>query len=180
MKTFLALAAALQLVFQKDKKHTLEDIENMIHEEEKPKKRGRKKKNPKQEFEVVEPKGFKKIFVVRPTTIVGEELGFLPGDLDEKIDPYFRPIKDLLIKLHEIRPCNRIFIDGDPRKGFDRKYIEFLPITYLRGMNLENAIVIVDECQNLSRLECRTLLSRMGEGVRCFLTGDKYVSPLKI
>lgn len=142
-KTFVALAAALQLVFQREKRVLNTEIINSENNEVK--RRGRKKKNPVDHNNNVKLHGHKKIFVVRPTTIIGEELGFLPGDLNEKIDPYFRPIKDLLIKLHEIRPCNKLFIDGDLKKGFDRSVIEFLPITYLRGMNLENAIVIVDE-----------------------------------
>lgn len=172
-KTLLALAAAIQLTQQKNfqikKEETIitEDGEEIVVD--KPKKRGRKKKN---EHEPKPSQIYKKIFVVRPTTIIGEELGFLPGDLSEKIDPYFRPIKDLIIKLHENRPCNRLFIDGDPKKGFDRNVIEFLPVTYIRGMNLDNCIVVGDEIQNLSRSECKSLLSRMGENVRCFITGD--------
>ena len=168
MKTFLTLAAALQLVFQKEKKPELIVDPN---EPPKPKKRGRKKKSEKLEEERSQHK-YRKVYIIRPTTILGEELGFLPGDLEEKIDPYFRPIRDLLIKLHEIRPCNRIFIDGDPKKGIDKDYLEFLPITYLRGMNIEDSVVIIDESQNLSRIEMRTVLSRMGNNVRVFLTGD--------
>ena len=167
-KTFLTLAAALQLVFQKEKKQEQPADPN---EPPKPKKRGRKKKSEKLEEERSQHK-YRKVFIIRPTTILGEELGFLPGDLEEKIDPYFRPIRDLLFKLHEIRPCNRIFIDGDPKKGIDKDYLEFLPITYLRGMNIEDSVVIIDEAQNLSRLEMRTVLSRMGNNVRVFLTGD--------
>ena len=171
MKTFLTLAAALQLVFQKEKKQ-----EQPVDPDEpsKPKKRGRKKKSEKLAEEKSQHK-YRKVYIIRPTTILGEELGFLPGDLEEKVDPYFRPIRDLLVKLHEIRPCNRIFVDGDPKKGFDKDYLEFLPITYLRGMNIEDAVVIIDEAQNLSRLEIRTVLSRMGENVRVFLTGDTHI-----
>ena len=167
-KTFLTLAAALQLVFQKEKKQEQSADPN---EPPKPKKRGRKKKSEKLAEEKSQHK-YRKVYIIRPTTILGEELGFLPGDLEEKVDPYFRPIRDLLVKLHEIRPCNRIFVDGDPKKGFDKDYLEFLPITYLRGMNIEDAVVIIDEAQNLSRLEMRTVLSRMGNNVRTFLTGD--------
>ena len=132
------------MVLQKEKKDALPAAEP--DEPPKPKKRGRKKKSEKLAEERSQHR-YRKIFIIRPTTIIGEELGFLPGDLEEKIEPYFRPIRDLIIKLHEIRPCNRIFIDGDPKKGIDRDYLEFLPITYLRGMNLENAIVIIDEAQ---------------------------------
>lgn len=181
MKTYLALAAALQLAFQRNKQSS-DYVEELVEQSEEPikKKRGRKKKPRDADGKIIRTPPPKKIYVVRPTIQIGEELGFLPGDLAEKIDPYFRPIKDLLLKLHDSRPCNRLFIDGDPKKGFDSKYIEFLPITYLRGMNLENCYIVIDESQNLSRQEMRTLLSRMGEGVRCFLTGDKMMYCLKI
>lgn len=182
-KTFLTLAAALQLVFQKEKNDDYLKVDS-LEEDQPKKKRGRKKKPRDSDGKIIRtPKIHRKIYVVRPTITIGEELGFLPGDLSEKLDPYFRPIRDLLLKLHEIRPCNRLFVDGDPKKGFDPNQIEFLPINYLRGMNIENAIIIGDEMQNLTRLEIRTLLSRMGEGVRCFLTGDtsqidhKYLNP---
>lgn len=172
--TTLTLAAALQIVFQKPKTTIPEEYKDLIEQSDQQaeattSKRGRKKTT----SENLQPsKLYKKIFIVRPTTILGEELGFLPGDLGEKLDPYFRPVRDLLIKLHEIRPCNRLFNDGKPENGFDPHVIEFIPITFLRGMNIDNAIVIIDECQNLSRQEIRTTLSRMGENVRCFLTGD--------
>lgn len=175
-KTMLALAAAIQITQQnttikkEPEELILEDSNEPVITEAQVKKRGRKPKN-RASQEKLKSK-YKKIFVIRPTTIIGEELGFLPGDLNEKIDPYFRPIRDLILKLHDIRQCNRLFNDNDPKNGFDSRVIEFLPVTYLRGMNIENAIVIIDEVQNLSRSEVRTLLSRMGENVRCFLTGD--------
>lgn len=144
-KTFLALAAALQLTFQKQREQQV--VSDCGSTEDQPKKkRGRKKKPRDEDGNIIHFPKHKKIFVVRPTITIGEELGFLPGDLAEKIDPYFRPIKDLLIKLHELRPCNRLFVDGDPKKGFEQRSIEFLPINYLRGMNIENAYVVVDEC----------------------------------
>lgn len=164
-KTFIALASALQLVFQKQTKSEPKQINDDAG-----KKRGGKKKTTGEKTK--ENSQFKKIYIFRPTTVIGEELGFLPGDLDDKIDPYFRPIKDLLLKLHDIRACNRLFVDGDPNKGFDKKSIEFLPITYLRGMNIENAVVIFDEGQNLSRIQMRTFLTRMCENVKCFIVGD--------
>ena len=168
-KTMLALAAAIQITQQnttikkEPEELILEDSNEPVITEAQVKKRGRKPKN-RSTQEKIKSK-YKKIFVIRPTTIIGEELGFLPGDLNEKIDPYFRPIRDLILKLHDIRQCNRLFNDNDPKNGFDSRVIEFLPVTYLRGMNIENAIVIVDEVQNLSRSEVRTLLSRMGENV---------------
>lgn len=172
-KTLISLAAALQLVQQKKPIKKLKITDDSAS-------RKNKKKNINNDIDgnidtdadVNVVSRYKKIYIVRPTVIIGNELGFLPGDLAEKLDPYFRPIRELLLKLHECRPCKRLFIGGDPKNGLDSDIVEFIPMTYLRGMNIENAIVIVDECQNLSRIECRTLLSRMGENVRCFLTGD--------
>jgi PhoH-like ATPase len=72
-----------------------------------------------------------------------------------------------------MRRANRIFLNpDDPQSPLNPARFELLPLTYIRGMNIENAIVIIDEIQNMSRSECRALLSRMGEGVKCFCLGD--------
>lgn len=122
---------------------------------------------------MLEKKAFHKIFIVKPMIEIGQKLGYLPGRVEEKMEPYNRYILDLLVKLHKTRPANRIFIDPDeqPPKLNPARF-ELLPLTYIRGMNIENAVVIVDEIQNMSRGECRALLSRMGEGVKCFCLGD--------
>jgi len=114
-----------------------------------------------------------KIYVVKPMIEIGQRLGSLPGKVEEKMEPYTRYIADLITKLHKLRPANRIFSEQDesPLK-FDTKLFELLPLTYIRGMNIENAVVIIDEMQNMSRPECRALLSRMGEGVKCICLGD--------
>jgi len=114
-----------------------------------------------------------KIYVVKPMIEIGQRLGYLPGKVEEKMEPYIRYIADLITKLHKLRPANRIFAEADesPLK-FDPKRFELLPLTYIRGMNIENAVVIIDEMQNMSRPECRALLSRMGEGVKCICLGD--------
>lgn len=114
-----------------------------------------------------------KIYMVKPMIEIGQKLGYLPGKIEEKMEPYIRYIADLVIKLHKLRPANRIFAEPDesPPK-FDTKRFELLPLTYIRGMNIENAVVIIDEMQNMSRPECRALLSRMGEGVKCICLGD--------
>jgi len=103
-----------------------------------------------------------KIYVVKPMIEIGQRLGSLPGKVEEKMEPYTRYIADLITKLHKLRPANRIFSEQDesPLK-FDTKRFELLPLTYIRGMNIENAVVIIDEMQNMSRPECRALLSRM-------------------
>lgn len=119
--------------------------------------------------------GYKKIFVVKPNIEIGNSLGFLPGDIEEKMAPYFRPINDLVLKLHESREANKLFLDPKAATPeINTKKIEYLPINYLRGMNLEDCVIIVDEIQNLSRTEVRTVLSRMGENVKCFCLGDVH------
>ena len=122
--------------------------------------------------QVFEKKNFKKIYVFKANIEIGNELGFLPGDVDEKMYPYFRPVQDLMEKLHDLRPANRAWDDSQATKlELNRKFVEMLPINFLRGMNIDDAIVLIDEVQNLSRDELRTVLSRMGENVKVICTG---------
>ena len=119
----------------------------------------------------LEKKAFEKIYVVKSPIEIGPAMGFLPGDVLEKLEPYYRPFYDLVNKLHRYRPAKRLY-ESEQTGKFDRKVFEVLPLAFVRGMNLEHAIVIVDEMQNLSRAEARALLTRMGEGTRCFCLGD--------
>ncbi|MCA1743456.1 MAG: PhoH family protein [Desulfovibrionales bacterium] len=122
---------------------------------------------------VLSKKQYSKIHIVKPTHEIGPKLGYLPGDVSEKIAPYIRYIHNLLQKLHEIRKASKIFLDGaDSGTKLNPKRIEILPLTFVRGMTIENSFVIIDETQNLSRYEIRSLLSRMGEGVKCVCLGD--------
>lgn len=122
---------------------------------------------------VLERKVHDKIFVIKPTIEIGQKLGYLPGKVEEKMEPYTRYIADLITKLHHLRPANKIFVDSDVYPPqFNPKTFEVLPLAYIRGMNIEKAVVIIDEMQNMSRSECRALLSRMGEGVKCICLGD--------
>jgi len=122
---------------------------------------------------VLEKKSHEKIYVVKPMIEIGQKLGYLPGRVEEKMEPYTRYIADLIVKLHRLRAANKIF-SGDESypPQFNSKIFEILPLAYIRGMNIENAVVIIDEMQNMSRAECRALLSRLGEGVKCFCLGD--------
>ncbi len=116
---------------------------------------------------------YEKVYLVKPIWEIGSKMGYLPGTVEEKMQPYVRYIRDLAVKLHEQRPANRIFMDTDSDKfRFNQKKFEILPIAYIRGMNLENCVVIIDEIQNMSRSEVRSLLTRMGEGVKCICLGD--------
>lgn len=121
----------------------------------------------------LEKKQYKKIYIVKNTIEIGKELGFLPGTLESKIDPFFKPVKDLLVNLHEGRNANRLFLDMQNGEGtLNPKYIEFVPINYMRGMNIDNAIVIIEEAQNFSRIQIKTIMTRMGENVKCIINGD--------
>ncbi len=122
---------------------------------------------------IMNKQNYEKLYIVKPNVEIGEKLGFLPGEVDEKLNPYFKPIEELILKLHDKRPANRFFMETTPGKfKLDPKKCEILPINFLRGMNLENCVVIIDEAQNLTRLQTRTLLTRMGHDVKCFVLGD--------
>ncbi|MBU1001756.1 MAG: PhoH family protein [Proteobacteria bacterium] len=124
-------------------------------------------------YQVLEKRNFEKIYMLKPTIELGAKMGYLPGDIDEKMEPYVRYIMDLVLKLHGQRPANKIFVDPDAHvPKYNTKKFEILPLAYVRGMNIEHSFVIIDECQNLSRTEVRSLLTRMGEGVKCICLGD--------
>jgi len=124
---------------------------------------------------VLQDKLYKKIYLVKPTVEIGESLGFLPGTIEEKLDPYIKYIRMLILKLHNARGSKNSKIFTDDSNGAKLKLnpeiFEFLPIQYIRGMNIEDSFVIVDEMQNFSRLETRSLLSRMGKNTKCVCLG---------
>lgn len=105
----------------------------------------------------------KKIILTRPAVEAGESLGFLPGDLKEKIDPYLRPLYDALDDM----------IPADKLKYFmENRVIEIAPLAYMRGRTLDNAFIILDEAQNASSLQIKMFLTRLGPNAKCILTGD--------
>ena len=124
--------------------------------------------------QVLEKKSFRKIYLTKALYEIGEKLGHLPGSLDEKLAPYMKYVDSLIGKLVELRPANRIFADKtkDEESKFNIKKFEVLPINFIRGMDIENAFVIIDETQNLTRHEVRALLSRFGENCKCICIGD--------
>lgn len=99
----------------------------------------------------------------RPAVEAGENLGFLPGDMLEKIDPYLRPIFDAL---HDMMPA-----DEFPKK-MEKGEIEIAPLAFMRGRTLKNAFVVLDEAQNTTSMQMKMFLTRMGEGTRMVVTGD--------
>ena len=104
-----------------------------------------------------------KIIISRPAVEAGEKLGFLPGDLKEKIDPYLRPIYD---SFDENLPRDKVL------KLIEDQKIEIAPIAYLRGRTLNNAYIILDEAQNTSPIQMKMFLTRFGENSKMVITGD--------
>ena len=104
-----------------------------------------------------------RLVITRPAVEAGEKLGFLPGDLNEKVDPYLAPIWEAL---------NDILGAEDVQRRRDKGEIEAAPIAFMRGRTLSHAFVIVDEAQNTSRLQMKMVLTRLGEGSRMAVTGD--------
>ena len=104
-----------------------------------------------------------KIIISRPAVEAGEKLGFLPGDIKEKIDPYLRPIYD---SLDENLPKDNV------AKLIENQKIEIAPIAYLRGRTLNNSYIILDEAQNTSSIQMKMFLTRFGENSRMVITGD--------
>lgn len=131
-------------------------------------------------YHVLEKKNFHKIYLTKAMYEIGMQLGFLPGTVDEKMGPYMLYIESLIGKLSNLRPCDRIYGKSDSKspeeksreKTYNPRKFEILPINYVRGRDIEDAFVIIDEIQNLSRPEVRTLLSRFGENVKCICIGD--------
>ena len=104
-----------------------------------------------------------RLVVTRPAVEAGERLGFLPGDLNEKVDPYLAPIWEAL---------NDLMGGEQVRRRRDRGEIEVAPIAFMRGRTLSHAFVILDEAQNTTRLQMKMVLTRLGEGARMAVTGD--------
>jgi phosphate starvation-inducible protein PhoH and related proteins len=105
----------------------------------------------------------KKIIITRPAVEAGENLGFLPGDLKEKIDPYLRPIYDAL---NDMIPFEKL------RFYMEREVIEIAPLAYMRGRTLNNAFILLDEAQNTTPMQMKMFLTRMGPESKMVVTGD--------
>ena len=116
-----------------------------------------------QALQLYERKEVDRIILSRPAVEAGERLGFLPGDMREKVDPYLRPIYDALYDLMDSRIVERALEDGD---------IEIAPLAFMRGRTLANAAVILDEAQNTTSMQMKMFLTRLGENSRMIVTGD--------
>ncbi|MBK9109861.1 MAG: PhoH family protein [Saprospiraceae bacterium] len=105
----------------------------------------------------------KKIILTRPAVEAGESLGFLPGDLKEKIDPYLRPLYDAL---DDMIPAERL------QQFMETRVLEIAPLAFMRGRTLDNAFIILDEAQNCTPLQLKMFLTRLGPSAKCIITGD--------
>ena len=108
-------------------------------------------------------KSVSKIVLTRPAIEAGESLGFLPGDLMEKVDPYLRPLTDALFEMVSTDQLQRYV---------DRKIVEIIPLGYMRGRTLNDAFVILDEAQNTSPIQMKMFLTRLGFNSKTIITGD--------
>jgi PhoH-like ATPase len=114
---------------------------------------------------------FRRLVVARPTIAMGKELGFLPGSLEEKLSPWMQPIHDALELLGDLN------MGQDSRRSTDllrSGVIVVEALSYIRGRSIANQFMIVDEAQNLTPLEAKTILTRVGQGTKMILTGDPY------
>ena len=116
-----------------------------------------------QAAQLFERKEVDRIILSRPAVEAGERLGFLPGDLREKVDPYLRPIYDALYDLMDARIVERALQTGE---------IEIAPLAFMRGRTLTNAAIILDEAQNTTSMQMKMFLTRLGENSRMIVTGD--------
>ncbi|MDA9749427.1 PhoH family protein [Flavobacteriaceae bacterium] len=108
-------------------------------------------------------KEIKKIILTRPAVEAGENLGYLPGDLKEKLDPYMQPLYDALL---DMIPLNKL------KKFLEDRTIEIAPLAFMRGRTLDNAFVILDEAQNTTNAQMKMFLTRMGMNAKFMVTGD--------
>jgi phosphate starvation-inducible PhoH-like protein len=108
-------------------------------------------------------KEVERLVLTRPAVEAGENLGFLPGDLKEKVDPYLIPLYDALHAMVDVEKSKRIF---------DRDQVEVAPLAYMRGRTLAKCYAILDEAQNTTPQQIKMFLTRLGEGSRAIITGD--------
>ncbi|HSV51321.1 MAG TPA: PhoH family protein [Burkholderiaceae bacterium] len=113
--------------------------------------------------DALERSAVQRIVLTRPAVEAGERLGFLPGDLSQKVDPYLRPLYDAL---YDLMGFERV------QKAFERQALEIAPLAFMRGRTLNNAFVILDEAQNTTPEQMKMFLTRIGFGAKAVVTGD--------
>ena len=113
--------------------------------------------------DALERNAVQRIVLTRPAVEAGEKLGFLPGDLAQKVDPYLRPLYDAL---HDLMGFDKV------TKAFERQALEIAPLAFMRGRTLNNAFIILDEAQNTTPEQMKMFLTRIGFGAKAVVTGD--------
>ncbi|MEY4910513.1 MAG: hypothetical protein RL761_176, partial [Pseudomonadota bacterium] len=113
--------------------------------------------------DALERSSVQRIVLTRPAVEAGERLGYLPGDLTQKIDPYLRPLYDAL---YELMGFDKV------QKAFERQQLEVAPLAFMRGRTLNNAFIILDEAQNTTAEQMKMFLTRIGFGSKAVITGD--------
>jgi phosphate starvation-inducible PhoH-like protein len=113
--------------------------------------------------DALERSAVQRIILTRPAVEAGEKLGFLPGDLGQKVDPYLRPLYDAL---YELMGFDKV------QKAFERSALEIAPLAFMRGRTLNNAFIILDEAQNTTPEQMKMFLTRIGFGAKAVVTGD--------
>lgn len=111
-----------------------------------------------------------KVIITRPVRETGEKLGYLPGNINEKMDPYIKPVMDFMLKFMTFATVERMFKSG---------VIEIAPLAYMRGRTFENAFMLLDEAQNTTPEQMKMFLTRMGNNSKMVITGDINQSDLK-
>jgi phosphate starvation-inducible PhoH-like protein len=114
--------------------------------------------------DAIHKKRLRRIVLVRPVVEAGEQLGFLPGSVEEKVDPYLRPLYDAL---GDMMPPEQL------RRALENRTLEIAPLAYMRGRTLSDAFVILDEAQNTTTLQMKMFLTRLGLNSKAVITGDK-------
>jgi len=113
--------------------------------------------------DALERSAVQRIVLTRPAVEAGEKLGYLPGDLNQKVDPYLRPLYDAL---YDLMGFDKV------QKAFERNMLEIAPLAFMRGRTLSNAFVILDEAQNTTPEQMKMFLTRIGFGAKAVVTGD--------
>ena len=116
-----------------------------------------------QAVQALESESVKRLILTRPAVEAGEKLGFLPGDLSQKVDPYLRPIYDVLYELLGIEKVTMLI---------EKQIIEIAPLAFMRGRTLNDAYVILDEAQNTTKEQMKMLLTRVGFNTKAIINGD--------
>lgn len=123
-------------------------------------------------YETFEKHKYKKIVFVKPMFEIGNSIGFLPGDVNEKIGSYFEYALELLLFLNDQRKATRVFTDPQNYRKIDERVFKFMPLNFIRGMNLDETLLICDEFQCANKHELKSVLTRCGTGSKAIILGD--------